>query len=218
MNPLLRLNMLSSHTFVSILSVYCIMECSICCLFFFMRFTPIFPVEVTDLHPVTSGSVNNQWYNSFDYEIPVLGDPRSNQNPAILAFGILMFRWHNELASRIQAEYPNWSDEEIFQRSRRLVIASLQNIIMYEYLPALLNEDIEPYTGYKPDVHPGVSHVFQSAAFRFGHTMIPPGLYRRNAQCEFKDTVSGYPGMRLCSTWWTAEVRLCNLCSGCYLI
>ena len=42
----------------------------------------------------------------------------------------------------------------------------LQNIIMYEYLPNLLGQDLSPYAGYKPDVHPGISHVFQSAAFR----------------------------------------------------
>ena len=52
---------------------------------------------------------------------------------------------------------------------------------MYEYLETLFNEPMPVYGGYKPDVHPGISHVFQSAAFRFGHTMIPPGLYRRYA-------------------------------------
>ena len=97
-----------------------------------------------------------------------------------------MFKWHNVLADRVRLEYPTWSDEDIFQRARRLVIASMQNIILYEYLPTLLGDDdkVAPYTGYKPDVHPGISHVFQSAAFRFGHTMIPPGLYRRDAKCN----------------------------------
>lgn len=78
---------------------------------------------------------------------------------------------------------------------------------MYEYLPTLLGDDepVTPYTGYKPDIHPGISHVFQSAAFRFGHTMIPPGLFRRDAECNFKKTNSGYHGIRLCSTWWNAE-------------
>jgi hypothetical protein len=39
---------------------------------------------------------------------------------------------------------------------------------MYEYLPSLLGEGtVEPYNGYKADVHPGISHVFQSAAFRY---------------------------------------------------
>lgn len=125
----------------------------------------------------------------------LLGDPRSNQNPVSLAFGILFFRWHNVLAERIQMQNPDWTDEEIFQRARRLVIASIQNIILYEYLPTLLDEQVTSYGGYQPDVHPGVSHVFQSAAFRFGHTMIPPGLYRRDANCRFRPTGRGHPGV-----------------------
>ncbi|KAI1304155.1 Dual oxidase [Halotydeus destructor] len=143
----------------------------------------------------------------------LLGDPRTNQNPPILALGILMFRWHNTLADRVRVEFPDWSDEDIFQRARRLVIASLQNIILYEYLPTLLGDDdpVGPYVGYKPDVHPGISHVFQSAAFRFGHTMIPPGLYRRDATCDFKTTPKGYPGIRMCASWWAAEEILPKL-------
>ena len=50
--------------------------------------------------------------------------------------------------------------------SRRRVIASLQSIIMYEYLPSFLGEEVAAYPGYRPDTHPGISHVFQSAAFR----------------------------------------------------
>ena len=61
---------------------------------------------------------------------------------------------------------PHWNDEDIFQAARRRVIASLQSIIMYEYLPAFLGTEVSPYSGYNPDTHPGISHVFQSAAFR----------------------------------------------------
>ncbi|XP_054708131.1 dual oxidase-like [Uloborus diversus] len=135
----------------------------------------------------------------------LLGDPRINQNPALLSFGILFYRFHNVMAERIQEQHPDWTDEDIFQRARRWVIASLQNIILYEYLPVLLMEEITPYKGYQPDLHPGVCHVFQSAAFRFGHTMIPPGLYRRDDQCNFRKTVTGYPAVRLCSSWWDSE-------------
>lgn len=79
-------------------------------------------------------------------------------------------------------------------------------MIFYEYLPALLGEELGEYIGYKEQVHPGIAHVFQAAAFRFGHTMIPPGLYRRDAQCRFKDTPMGHKGIRLCSTWWDSTV------------
>ena len=67
---------------------------------------------------------------------------------------------------RMQLQYPSWSDEDIFQSARRLNIATLQNIIAYEYLPAFLDVELSPYTGYKPFTHPGISHEFQSAAFR----------------------------------------------------
>lgn len=132
----------------------------------------------------------------------LLGDPRTNQNPALLSFGILFHRWHNVLAARVQRQHPGWPDEEVFERARRLLIASMQNVIMYEYLPAFLGQSMPAYEGYKPDVHPGVSHAFQSAAFRFGHTLIPPGIYRRDGKCRFRSTGNGFPALRLCSTWW----------------
>ena len=142
--------------------------------------------------------------------ITVLGDPRTNQNPALLSFAILFLRWHNKLAFRVKQTNPSWSDEEIFQRARRLVIATLQNIFVYEYLPAFLGGDkLEPYSGYQQDIHPGISHMFQAAAFRFGHSLIPPGLMRRNGKCEYRKTAMGFPALRLCSTWWDSSVSKC---------
>lgn len=69
-----------------------------------------------------------------------------------------------------------------------------------------MGESLPTYEGYKPDVHPGLSHVFQSAAFRFGHTLIPPGIYRRDASCKFRETSMGFKAIRLCSTWWDSNV------------
>lgn len=71
----------------------------------------------------------------------VLGDPRSNQNPALLSFGILLFKWHNVLAERVQFDHPDWSDEEVFQKARRFVVATLQVCTMY-YTPR------PPYSDY----------------------------------------------------------------------
>lgn len=144
----------------------------------------------------------------------LLGDPRTNQNPAFLVMGILFYRWHNYQAARVKEVNPHWNDEDIFQAARRRVIASLQSVIMYEYLPSFLGQEVSPFSGYKPDTHPGISHVFQSAAFRFGHTMIPPGIYRRRlsskteGKCEFVPARNGGSAMRLCSTWWDAEGEL----------
>ena len=96
----------------------------------------------------------------------VLGDPRVNQNPALLALGILFYRWHNVQAFIVQAQHPDWADEDVFQAARRRVVATLQSIIMYEFLPAFVGREAADYDGYQSFIHPGISHVFQSAAFR----------------------------------------------------
>lgn len=139
----------------------------------------------------------------------ILGDPRINENPGLLSFGLILFRWHNIQARRLQREFPEWTDEELFQGARRLVIAtlqvhpnnhlkkgffsSLQSIILYEFLPALLgpNVTILEYKGYNPHVPPGISHSFATTAFRFPHTLVPPALLlrKRTSKCEFRKEV-----------------------------
>ena len=49
-------------------------------------------------------------------------------------------------------------------------------------------------------------HQERVTLFRFGHTMIPPGIYRRDRQCDFKKARNGGPATRLCSVWWDAQV------------
>ncbi|CAL4074334.1 unnamed protein product [Meganyctiphanes norvegica] len=133
----------------------------------------------------------------------LLGDQRTNQNPALLSFGILLFRWHNKLALKMADEHPEWQDEEIFQRTRRLVIAHMQNIIMYEFVPAFVGREVPKFDKYRADIHPGISHVFHAAAFRFGHSMVPPGIYlRKSGDCNDNST---WDHLRLCSTWWDAN-------------
>ena len=41
---------------------------------------------------------------------------------------------------------------------------------------------------------------------RFGHTLIPPGMYRRDKKCNYLDAADGSPALRLCATWWDAQV------------
>ena len=140
----------------------------------------------------------------------MLGDERMNQNPALLSFGILFFRWHNVLANRIQKKNPLWSDELVFQRARRFLIAHLQNIILYEFVPALIGPEdrIAAYTRYRPEVHPGVSYAFKWGALPFWHSLVPPGVFRRDAgpDCHFLTESSGEKCLRLCKFWWLAHV------------
>lgn len=63
---------------------------------------------------------------AIEVAVSVLGDARVNENPALLSFGLMLFRWHNVQANRLRKEHPDWSDEQLFQRARRWVIATLQ--------------------------------------------------------------------------------------------
>ncbi|CAG2108202.1 unnamed protein product, partial [Medioppia subpectinata] len=73
------------------------------------------------------------------------------------------------------------------------------NIILYEYLPVLFDEPTPPYNGFKPDIHP----VSGLSFWPYNDTSRP--LSKANAKCNFRKTSSGYPGLRLCSTWWDSE-------------
>lgn len=101
------------------------------------------------------------------------GDVRANENPGLVSLQTLFVREHNRIADAILKENPKLSDEQIYQRARKIVIGELQAITYNEFLPALLGKNaISPYRGYDPKVNPGISNEFSTAAFRFGHSML----------------------------------------------
>ena len=54
-------------------------------------------------------------------------------------------------------------------------------MVLDEWLPAWLGPvgalDIPAYTGYKAYVIPTISQEFQTAAMRYGHTVVTPGHF-----------------------------------------
>ncbi|XP_075883262.1 dual oxidase 1 [Nelusetta ayraudi] len=140
----------------------------------------------------------------------VLGNAWANENMFTAAEGIIWFRYHNYVASRLREEHPGWSDEALFQNARKTVVATFQNIALYEWLPANLGDKkLPPYAGYQKFVDPGVSPEFQAAAMRFGITMAPPGVYMRNRSCHFREIASADGGssaaLRLCNSFWKRQ-------------
>ncbi|MBC7967688.1 MAG: peroxidase [Fuerstia sp.] len=101
------------------------------------------------------------------------GDERANENVELTALQTLFVREHNLQASRIAAENPRLTDEQIYQKARSIVIAEIQAITYNEWLPSLLGRGaIDKYTGYDASVNPGISNEFATAAFRFGHSLL----------------------------------------------
>uniref|UniRef100_UPI003AAC009E dual oxidase 1 isoform X1 n=1 Tax=Centroberyx gerrardi TaxID=166262 RepID=UPI003AAC009E len=139
-----------------------------------------------------------------------LGNAWANENMFTAAEGIIWFRYHNYVASKLHEEHPEWSDEKLFQNARKTVVATFQNIALYEWLPGYLgNKTLPPYPGYQKFVDPGISPEFQAAAIRFGITMVPPGVYMRNRTCHFRKIIdidgSLSPAMRLCNSFWKRQ-------------
>nr|XP_057932001.1 dual oxidase 1 isoform X2 [Doryrhamphus excisus] len=139
-----------------------------------------------------------------------LGNAWANENIFTAAEGIIWFRYHNYVASKLQEEHPQWSDEELFQNARKTVVATFQNIALYEWLPVYLGDrTLPPYPGYQKFVDPAISPEFQAAAMRLGITMAPPGVYMRNRTCHFRSTInmdgSSSPALRLCNSFWKRQ-------------
>lgn len=137
------------------------------------------------------------------------GAERGNREPFLQALGLLWFRYHNLCARRLAARHPRWGDEQLFQHARKRVIATYQNIAMYEWLPSFLRQTPPKYAGYRPFLDPSISPEFLVASEQFLSTMVPPGVYMRNATCHFQKVLStdsdSFPALRVCNSYWIRE-------------
>ncbi|XP_055989837.1 dual oxidase 2 [Sorex fumeus] len=137
------------------------------------------------------------------------GAERGNREPFLQALGLLWFRFHNLCAQRLAAAHPRWDDEQLFQHARKRVIATYQNIAMYEWLPSFLGKTPPAYAGYRPFLDASISPEFLAASEQFFSTMVPPGVYMRNASCHFQKILnpdnSSSPALRVCNSYWIRE-------------
>lgn len=113
----------------------------------------------------------------------IAGDIRANENPLLISMHTLFLREHNRLCDEILLANPDWTDEEIYQRARKMVGAYLQNIVFYEWLPAQ-GVELPTYTRYDAQLNPGIFNEFSAAAFRLGHTLINSTIIRMDNDGE----------------------------------
>ncbi|XP_075386869.1 dual oxidase 2 isoform X2 [Tenrec ecaudatus] len=137
------------------------------------------------------------------------GAERGNREPFLQALGLLWFRYHNLWAQRLAHRHPHWGDEELFQHARKRVVATYQNIALYEWLPSFLQLTPSEYKGYRPFQDPSISPEFLAASEQFFSTMVPPGVYMRNASCHFQEVWSkdsdNSTALRVCNSYWIRE-------------
>ena len=100
------------------------------------------------------------------------GDRRATENPGLASLHTIFVREHNRVAAEIRREERSWGDERVFQETRRLVVAELQNIIYSEYLPLVLGSNTVSHTAdseYSDTVDTSIHNVFATAAYRRGY-------------------------------------------------
>ncbi len=111
------------------------------------------------------------------------GDIRAPEMPGLTGMHTLFLREHNLIANTISQHTTGLSSEEIFQETRRIMIAEFQNIVYSEFLPAVLGKfltkkDLKKLgikakaTKYDKKVDVSILNEFSTAAYRFGHSLI----------------------------------------------
>ena len=112
----------------------------------------------------------------------LVGDVRADENPALHAMHTLWVREHNRIAREFKRRNPSMDGETVFQTARKITSAIWAHITYEEYLPALVK--IKSYTGYKPTVNPSMSQAFATAAFRYGHSLIPVAFQQSDSNFD----------------------------------
>ncbi|XP_038184102.1 myeloperoxidase [Arvicola amphibius] len=114
------------------------------------------------------------------------GDMRSSEMPELTSVHTLFVREHNRLATELKRLNPRWSGERLYQEARKIVGAMVQIITYRDYLPlvlgpAAMRKYLPSYRGYNDSVDPRIANVFTNA-FRYGHTLIQPFMFRLDNQ------------------------------------
>jgi len=103
------------------------------------------------------------------------GDMRANENPVLLSIHTMWVREHNR---RVNLLPNSMTDEQKYQQARKFVIAHIQHITFYEFLPTVLGQQLPAYTGYNPSKSPDIIDFFSTVAYRLGHDMLSDVLSR----------------------------------------
>jgi peroxidase len=112
------------------------------------------------------------------------GDFRVNEQINLIVLHTLFMREHNRVAAALARLNPAWSDDKLYQEARRITVAEYQHIIYKEWLPIILGNNLMTSYGllplstghstdYMDTFDPRITNEFATAAFRFGHSLVP---------------------------------------------
>jgi peroxidase len=132
----------------------------------------------------------------FGHQCIRAGDTRAGEQPSLLALHTVFVAEHNRITLELTDLNPHWSDEKLYQETRRIIGAMFQHITYREFLPLVLGREVcrlfdlelVPsgfYHGYDPKINPTVANGFAAAAFRFGHSLVQGSIMRSDVNYAF---------------------------------
>uniref|UniRef100_A0A0B7BPF6 Uncharacterized protein n=1 Tax=Arion vulgaris TaxID=1028688 RepID=A0A0B7BPF6_9EUPU len=154
--------------------------------------------------------------NTSESYCQLAGDTRVNEQPALGSIHLLFHLHHNHIvrllvagilrkrnklstANDVNKFISDASDDlknKLFQESRKILGGIIQKITYCDWLPIILGPELinkfklgcSYRSKYNPNVDPRVDNGFLTAAFRFGHTLIPNIFNFGDKKLELKDT------------------------------
>ncbi|ESO85670.1 hypothetical protein LOTGIDRAFT_183937 [Lottia gigantea] len=126
------------------------------------------------------------------------GNKRVNVSPGVMSLQTIFYRFHNQIAEELSNSRSYSRDETIFQETRRIIGAVIQNIAYNEYLPLLIGPSAmdeyglnRPYEYLRGDMYSsrpsGTFDSFNAAASRYGHSALPNKWTYGQEQISFSE-------------------------------
>jgi hypothetical protein len=116
----------------------------------------------------------------------LIGDPRNDENLMVSQLHVAILRFHNAIVDHLISK--GVAKAQLFQEAQRLTRWHYQWVILHEFLPRIVGEDVlESVLRTHPKgrlfqwrKEPFIPVEFAVAAYRFGHSQVRAG-YRLNA-------------------------------------
>ena len=158
---------------------------------------------------IDDGSKNGQETTHFgpnflEFDLPgskffKLGHLIGNESPWLATVGIIFLRYHNQIARKFQSENRDWSDEQVFQKSKRYVTSVYQNIVVNEWLPDVFGVELSEFRE-KLDRNVGTEKVFSECVvglLAWSMSVTPSEIAACDVSSSQFDKVP-----RLCNIYW----------------
>uniref|UniRef100_A0A336MLW0 CSON001195 protein n=1 Tax=Culicoides sonorensis TaxID=179676 RepID=A0A336MLW0_CULSO len=132
-----------------------------------------------------------------EYNLPVIGDPRSAQHLGLFSVAYFFTRVHNLVAEELRNKCARRPGFQVFQQARSVVIAMYQHLF-YDYLLAdVLSEEkvaeyglSSYYDTFNPKLEPEILNEYACAAGRAFHKFTPDEVFLFDSHANVENVVS----------------------------